>query len=179
MKFQRYGVEMERLKARHLEMVRQWRNSDLVRLRMHFQGIIDEVSQQTWFSGINNERNWYFVAYSNEVPFGVFHIKNIDVHTRVGEAGAFVGDERFLRDAYAARAILALMDFGFLELCLDALEAKYHPSFKEIKTLNEQLGYEMIADEADGFIRARVSRERYLEKTGRLRSIHHTTSHTS
>ena len=179
MKFQRYGIVMERLQAKHLEMVRTWRNSELVRPRMQHRELIDETAHQAWFAGINNEFNWYFVAYSDETPFGVFHIKNVNSTTKTGEAGAFVGDKRFIGDMQAASGILALMDFAFLELGLAALEAKYHPVFAEIRMLNEQLGYEMIAEEKDGFIRARVTKEQYLEKTARIRDAQSPISHIS
>ncbi|HEY0677590.1 MAG TPA: GNAT family N-acetyltransferase [Chitinophagaceae bacterium] len=179
MKFQRYGIEMEALQPKHLEMVRLWRNNEMVRLKMQYQEIISQEAQHSWFNTIDNALNHYFIAYHNNTAFGLFHIKNISLHDNKGEAGAFVADEKYLGHANAALAILALMDFAFFELKLDTLEAKYHPSFKEIKALNEQLGYEKITDETDGFIRAEVSRERYLERTGRLRAQFKTTTHIS
>jgi RimJ/RimL family protein N-acetyltransferase len=164
-----YGICHERLEAPNLELVRGWRNADFVRSRMYYQNEISQVEQIAWFETLDSRRDWYFVAQDQDVPFGVFNIKNIDWLTRTGEAGAFVGSLQDIGTSEPALATLALMDFAFFVLGLDFLEAKYHPQFREIARFNEQLGYEVVADEPDGFVRARLSTERYLTIAGPLR----------
>lgn len=169
MQYHRYGITLQLMEEQHLDMVRQWRNSDLVRSRMHFRDTITEEAQAAWFAGLNRNDNFYFVGFIKEQPFGVFNIKNIRWTERTGEAGAFVAHARFVGSPEPAFAILALMDFAFLELKLALLEAKYNPAFKAIYALNQSLGYEVMEAEEGGFIRARVSAGRYLQVTGHLR----------
>ena len=64
MKFFKYGITLERLKKEDIELVRQWRNSDPVRMNMNYQEIISPEKQLEWFHSINNENFHYtFVPY--------------------------------------------------------------------------------------------------------------------
>jgi hypothetical protein len=169
MRFHRYGIDLERLELKHLEMVRLWRNQNEVRLRMRYQEEISAASQAEWFEKLDTHNDWYFVAIQNEKPFGLFHIKEIDWSRRVGEAGGFVGNPELIGATESGLGILALMDFAFLVLDLDRLEASYRRSYPEIVLLNQQLGYEIFADGPDDFVRARVSAADYLRATEKLR----------
>jgi hypothetical protein len=169
MRFRRYGIDLEQLEAKHLEMVRQWRNHEAVRLRMQYRKEISPEAQSDWFKKLDTHNDWYFVAVQNELPFGLFHIKEINWQEKCGEAGGFVGKPELIGRIEPGIAILALMDFAFFILGLDFLKAKYYRGYKEIAVLNQQLGYEIFADEPDGLVRAQVSTARYLQATGKLR----------
>ncbi|HEX3251661.1 MAG TPA: hypothetical protein VHS05_19655 [Pyrinomonadaceae bacterium] len=169
MRFYRYGIDLERLEAKHLEMVRLWRNQKAVRLRMRYQEEISVASQADWFKKLDTHNDWYFVAIQNEKPFGLFHIKEVDWSRRSGEAGGFVGNPELIGATESGLGILALMDFAFLVLDLDLLEASYRRSYPEIVLLNRQLGYEIFADGPDDFVRARVSAVGYLRATEKMR----------
>lgn len=169
MRFVRYGIELERLEAKHLEMVRQWRNHETVRLRMEYRKKISSEAHTEWFKKLDIYNDWYFVADQNELPFGLFHIKEVNWEGKIGEAGGFVASNELIGGIEPAMGILALMDFAFFILGLDSLEAKYHRGFKGITALNQQLGYEVFAAQPNGFVRARVSSVRYLQATERLR----------
>ena len=169
MRFTRFGVTLERLGARDLELVRYWRNSDTVRPHMRYQRIISPEDQKVWFSGLNCLNDWYFTGKANAEPFGLFHIKNIDWTSRCGEAGGFAGYPELLGCPEPARAVLALMDFAFLVLQLDALEAQYKVNLSRIVMFNEQLGYERVHQDREGFVRARVLAEGYFDKAALVR----------
>src|SRR5215217_5919687 len=169
MHFYRYGIDLKRLEAKHLEMVRQWRNQNAVRSQMRYQKKIGAASHVEWFKKLNAGNDWYFVTVQNEMPFGLFHIKEVDWTRRVGEAGGFVSKIELIGATEAGVAILALMDFAFFILGLDFLEASYGCGHREIVQLNRQLGYEIFAVGPDGFARARVSATSYLRATEKLR----------
>jgi hypothetical protein len=171
MRFHRYGLDLERLEAKHLEMVRKWRNDDAVRLRMRYQKEITPAAQAGWFKKLDKHNDWYFVAAQNEMQFGLFHIKDVDWARRVGEAGGFVSNPELIGAMEAGMGILALMDFAFFMLGLDFLEASYHREDGEIVRLNRQLGYEVFAAGPDDFIRARVSAAGYLRAAEKLRRV--------
>jgi hypothetical protein len=169
--FSRYGLDLQRLEPGHLEMVRQWRNAPWVRDHMQFRENITPESQEAWFSRLRLRRDWYFVAHLNTSPFALVQVKNVDWKEKKGEAGAFVGDTGYIGHPQAALAILSLMDFSFFILGLQRLEAKYRLDLREIAMLNRQLGYQVIASEGDGFVRAAVDVSRYLQVTGKSRSM--------
>jgi hypothetical protein len=169
MRFLRYGIEFTRLEAQHLEMVRQWRNHESVRPRMRYREVISPQAQLAWFNNLHENNDWYFVVFRRAFPFGLFHIKAVNWEAKCGEAGGFVGSPDRIGRLEPGIAILGLMDFAFFILDLDFLEAAYSREYGEIALLNRQLGYEVVNDEPDGFVRARVSIERYLASTVRLR----------
>jgi hypothetical protein len=169
MRFARFGVTLETLGRSHLELVRGWRNSDLVRPNMRYREFIRPEDQVRWFEAIIRENNWYFVAYVRDLPFALFHIRYIDWDRRCGEAGGFVGDPQFIGQPEPAVGTLALMDFAFLMLQLQSLQAHYSPRLPRIAQFNRQLGYETDLAETDGFVCASVNAERYLKRAGTFR----------
>ena len=163
MRFVRFGVTLERLQHKHLELVRQWRNSDLVRPNMRFRELIFPAEEVRWFEGLGPKTNWYFAAATGEVPFALFHVRDIDWAKGLGEAGGFVGDKMSLGRPEAARATLALMDFAFFVLQLRSLQVHYSPRVRKIALFNQQLGYQIDQLEADGFVCSSVTADRYLQ----------------
>lgn len=169
MRVVQYGIALERLGAAQLELVRRWRNREDVRSRMRYRERIGPQAQARWFRKLHQRNDWYFVAMRDASAFGLFHVKGVDWAAGSGEAGGFVGDPALVGGPEPALCILTLMDFAFFMLGLKSLEAQYGCGYGEIVALNRQLGYEVFAEEADGFVRARVSAERYLRMTGKLR----------
>ena len=162
MRVARFGVTLDRLDHRHVEIVRRWRNSDWVRPYMRHQEVVQADEQSRWFAGLDPLRDWYFMAHVGQAPFALFHVKAVDWTRGAGEAGGFVGDPGFVGRPEPAQATLALMDFAFLLLGLHVLEAQYRTDLHRIVRFNTQLGYQVFRDEVDGFVRARVTAERYF-----------------
>jgi hypothetical protein len=104
------------------------------------------------------------------MPFALFHVRDIDALSRVGEAGGFVGEREFVGQPEAAQATLALMDFAFLVLQLKCLQAHYSPRMRKIALFNQQLGYQVDQLEADGFACALVTADRYFERAAAFRA---------
>jgi RimJ/RimL family protein N-acetyltransferase len=167
--FNCYGIQLRRLGQADLRQVWLWRNCPFVREKMQYQKEISWEEQQKWFESLSPTCDWYFIGFDGESPLGVFHIKAIDWLTKTGEAGAFVSSPESLGKPEVGIAILALMDFAFLHLQLKTLEAKYHPDFKSVANLNQQLGYEIFTSYDDGFVRARVTKEGYFQVAQKLR----------
>ncbi len=161
MRYERFGISLERLAPAHLERVRGWRNHDWVRQRMRVREPIAAAAQTAWFAGLDPLRDWYFVADDGAGPFGLFHVKAIDWTRRCGEAGGFVGERSRLATPAAAAATLALMDFAFEVLALETLEAQYDAGVEALARFNTALGYQPLRQE-DGFVRVSVSAARHF-----------------
>jgi len=162
MRFTRFGVALERLERKDIETVRRWRNSWWVRLRMRRKGYIAPDDQLRWFESLDSRSDWYFMAEQQSRQFGLVHVKEIDWDERCGEAGGFVGARELIGGPAPAMAILALMDFAFLLLGLRSLQAQYDSRLHKVSRFNARLGYRVFREDADGFVRASVTAERYL-----------------
>ena len=162
MRFVRFGITLERLQPAHLELVRLWRNSDWVRPYMRYRTMIQPDDQKSWFENLDPERDWYFCTAVAGRPLALFHVKGIDWEQASGEAGGFVANPGFIGRPEPALATLALMDFAFLVLRLDSLEAQYSAALRRVVRFNQQLGYRVFRREPEGFVRAQVAAERYF-----------------
>lgn len=163
MRFTRFGVTLERLERRQLESVRRWRNSEWVRPHMRHRAVVQPADQARWFDNLDPRCDWYFCAHVGDAaPFALLHVKAVDWTRKSGEAGGFVGSPDFIGRPEAAQATLALMDFAFLLLNLESLEAQYRVALRKIVRFNEQLGYQVFRHEPDDFLRAQVRADRYF-----------------
>lgn len=162
MRFSRFGVTLARLDRDRIDLVRTWRNGLWVRPFMRHRRTLTEDDQQRWFSGLDPIRDWYFLAEADAGPFALFHVKDVDWQAGSGEAGGFVGHPDLLGRAAPAQATLALMDFAFLVLGLDALEAHYASSLPRLVRFNERLGYRAMEVDGEGFVHARVGAADYF-----------------
>lgn len=169
MRFARFGVRLERVEHEHLELVRQWRNSDWVLPHMRYREFIQPDQQLRWFDALEPTSNWYFIAHTRDVPYALFHIKDIDWTRGSGESGGFVGDPAFIGRPEPAQATLALMDFAFFVLQLQVLQAHYNAKLSRIVHFNRQLGYQILREEADGFSCASVTADGYLKTADAFR----------
>jgi hypothetical protein len=95
MKFYKYGITLERLKEEDIELVRQWRNSDAVRLNMNFREIISPEQQMKWFESINTVSYHYVLIHYQGEKIGLLNDKNIDWEARTSETGIFIGRPEF------------------------------------------------------------------------------------
>jgi RimJ/RimL family protein N-acetyltransferase len=162
LRFSRYGVTLARLDRDRVDLVRTWRNGAWVRPFMRHRRRLSEDDQQRWFSGLDPIRDWYFLAEADGGPFALFHVKDVDWQTGSGEAGGFVGHPDLLGGAAPAQATLALMDFAFLVLGLEALYARYRVSLPKMVRFNERLGYRAMEVDGEGFVHARIGAADYF-----------------
>jgi len=162
MKMDKYGVELRRLVGSDMEKVRQWRNSDHVRLKFEYQEIITPEAQMAWFEGLSPEKDHYFMVSIQEEEIGVVHIKDVLPVMGQGEAGIFIGEEAWLGTPEPMWAVMTLMDFGFAELNLKTLIAKVKADEKKTLEFNAWLGYEVAQDLKNGFLKLRCTRENYF-----------------
>ncbi len=95
MKFFKYGITLERLKEKDIELVRQWRNSDPVRMNMNYREIITPKMQRDWFQSINNVNFHYVMIHYQGEKIGLLNDKNIDWEARTSETGIFIGRPEF------------------------------------------------------------------------------------
>lgn len=141
---EKYGIRLLPLEKKHLELVRIWRNSPHVQRNFEFQEEIDGERQLGWFTRLDQESNWYWIIETGEDLIGVVHIKDVNFTTKTGEAGVFIGDERYLNSPEPVFAVLAMMDFAFLEQEFKSLRAKIHQDRQKIIGFNLSLGYQKV-----------------------------------
>jgi len=170
MKFFKYGIILERLKEEDIEIVRQWRNSDPVRLNMKYQDIITPEQQQQWFISINNLRfNYLMIHYQGE-KIGLLNDKNIDWESRSSESGIFLGRTEFYNTFVPYLVSVAGIESTFYLMGWEKQYAHILYSNHNAIKFNLQLGYELSeGQEGEDHQQYELTRESFERKAGKIR----------
>lgn len=141
--FTQFGITFKALSEANLEMVRIWRNSDDVRFFMQYQEIITPEQQQTWFQQLDKSTNYYFVTYQNEIPFGLYNIKDVDFNIGIGELGVFLKNRNIWETDCSMRGSIAILKFAFEILNLNTLKSHVLKTNKKVLVYNQQMGFQI------------------------------------
>lgn len=102
MKYMKYGVTLERLTAKDIEQVRQWRNEPIVVRNHAFREYISPEMQEKWFISVNNINNLYTIIEFKGEKIGVIDFKDIDWDEKTFEGGIFIPFEKYHNTALPA-----------------------------------------------------------------------------
>ena len=170
MKFFKYGIILERLKEADIELVRQWRNSDPVRLNMRHREIITADQQRQWFWSVNNTRfNYMLIHYKGE-KIGLLNDKNIDWTTLTSESGIFLGRPEYYSTFVPYLVSVAGIETTFYLLSWRKQYAHILRSNVNAIKFNLQLGYRLCMEQEDpDYQLYEMTRESFEEKAGKVR----------
>ena len=165
-----FNIKLKRVQFNDIEILRTWRNSDYVNQRMTDNKYITKEMQENWFSSINNEFNYYFIAEYNEEKVGVISVKNINNNT--GEGGIYLASEKYENTSVVARIVLCFNDFIFDELKLDYITSYVKKdNIKAIASTFAQ-GGTIDTDHCNpDYIHFRLYKKNYINKTQKIRKI--------
>lgn len=170
MKVYKYGIVLERLKARDIELVRQWRNSDPVRLNMEYREIITPEQQVKWFDSINNLQNNYYLIYYKGEKIGLLNDKNIDWENRTSESGLFLGRTEYYSTFVPYFISIAGIELNFYSLNWNKQFAHILRSNVNAINYNKQLGYVLLpAQEETENQLYEMTRESFEKQSGKIR----------
>ncbi|MDD4597477.1 MAG: GNAT family N-acetyltransferase [Lentimicrobiaceae bacterium] len=144
MKLFRYGIELERLRVDDIEMVREWRNADRVRLNMAYQQLITADEQNAWFETINNANNNYLIIKYKGEKIGLLNDKNINWKKRTSESGLFIG-----KPEYYATFVPLLVSVAGIQATFGVMGwNRHYARILKHNTLainfNKMLGYQLV-----------------------------------
>jgi len=172
MKLIRYGIVLERLKERDLELVRQHRNSETIRQTMEFREYITPEMQKEWFQKINNIHNFYLLIHYEGEKIGLINAKNIDWEKQELESGIFLWEAKYYETFVPAVVSLMITDMCFELFNWDALYAHILKTNTRAIAYNTALGYELMPGQ-EGMENQlyRLTPERFRKKTARIRQL--------
>ena len=169
MKFFKYGITLERLKEQDIELVRQWRNSDPVRLNMKYQDFITPEQQQQWFHSINTPAfNYLLIHYQGE-KIGLLNDKNIDWDARTSESGIFLGRPEFYNTFVPYLVSVAGIETTFYLLGWKRQFAHILRSNVNAIKFNLELGYQLCDGQEDDHQQYEITRESFEQKACKIR----------
>ena len=172
MKFFKYGITLERLKEEDIELVRQWRNSDPVRLKMKYREIITPEQQRIWFNSINNVNSHYVIIHYKGEKIGLLNDKNIDWENLSSETGIFIGRPEFYHTFVPYLVSVAGIETLFNFIGWKKQYAHILKSNTNAINYNLQLGYQLCeGQEGVDHRRYELTRESFDQTAGKIRKM--------
>lgn len=164
-----FGIELEPLSEKTLELVRQWRNDECTSRFMEFRNQISEEDQKNWFSSIKDAH--YFVIKSGPAAVGLIDLKKIDLENKTAESGLLIGNKDFVGTGIALGASILLLDFAFAALHLNTVTAKISKLNTEAEKYNQLLGFVRKNEINEQFYCWELSKEVYLGRKNDLLQV--------
>lgn len=146
-----YQVRLRPIQSADMEQLRAWRNSDTVRRQMLNQSPISEQQQLAWFSKLqHDETQQHWVVEYKGTPIGSTNIRVSDSQStiqdaKVLEAGLYIGEPKYQGNILAFAPTLALYDYCFNTLNIEAFKAVVLKTNRAALNYNEKLGYEITS----------------------------------
>lgn len=170
MKLFKYGITLERLKEADIELVRQWRNSDPVRLNMEYREIISSAQQAEWFRKVDNLENNYMMIHYRGEKIGLLNDKNIDWEARTSESGLFLGRTDYYSTFVPYLVSVAGIEATFYFLNWNRQYAHIMRSNPNAIRYNMQLGYRLCDGQEQVENRLyELTRESFEQTAGKIR----------
>ena len=145
----KYGITLERLTEADIELVRQHRNSELIRRRMFYQKQITEEEQKTWFSKINNDHNYYFLILHKGKKIGLTH-GNIDSYEKgISHGGIFIWEPTAMQSHLPIVASVCATDLIFFLVKMKKSMAEVRADNKIALEYNQKFGYKIVKELSD------------------------------
>lgn len=142
----KYGLELREVEREDLELIRQYRNTDIIKNKMIHRQQITREQQLKWFEEIRGVNHFYFLIYKDDSAIGLINGKNIDFTNRTSEGGIFVWNEDRNYETSITASII-LNDWNFFINGFDKNYAQVLKSNKQAIAYNQFMGYHIAEKE--------------------------------
>lgn len=177
MRINKYGILLSTLKEEDIELVREKRNSEMIRSTMHFREIISPEMQKAWFENVksaiykNESPSFYFIIHYKKEKIGLISGKNIDSDSQSSEGGFFIWASQYWGTLVPVMTSVITLDYTFLlndykENYIKVLKSNTNAIF-----YNKQLGYKPIEKYSEDNLSQYyvLTKENYLKNAEKFR----------
>lgn len=142
MQIKKYGLILKEVEREDLELIRQYRNTDIIKNKMIHRKQITREQQLNWFKEISGINHFYFLIYKNDSAIGLINGKNIDYVNKTSEGGIFVWNEDRNYETSITASII-LNDWNFFINNFKINYAQVLKTNKKAIAYNEFMGYKI------------------------------------
>jgi len=168
----KYGIMLERLTQKDLELVRQKRNDDSIRSFMFYQKKISKKEQEIWFESINNIHNYYFIIHANQKKVGLISGKKVNYQEKTSYGGIFLWERGPEVSLLASKASIIMIEIIFKLFGFKATFAEIKKSNTSQIAYNKMLGYVQFSEhKEDNKLEFILTKEAYSKKGNKIRKI--------
>lgn len=150
------------------EIVRKGRNQPFVRQNHFYQDIITKEQHTDWYARVSQSRDYYLVAYKDEVPLGLLYLKDISPGMLTGQIGVFFWQENILRTRIPILSIIIFLDFFLTTVGVDRIDALIRMDNRSMDNIVKFLNFDITYDSEQNTINAHLTRQRFLTHRNEL-----------
>lgn len=144
-------IKLEEYSEVYLELSWEWLNDKDIKALTNTPQFSKE-SQNVWFESLKNKTNYkiWGVSYDN-IPIGVFGIKNIDTEDKVGEYWGYIGRKEYWGKGLGKQILLNLLNVAKDDLFLENIVLKVLIDNEVAINLYKKVGFNEVSRQ-DGLI---------------------------
>ncbi|HDZ5417928.1 TPA: GNAT family N-acetyltransferase [Vibrio harveyi] len=167
-----HGVTLTPLNESHLEMLRNWRNSEFVRRFMLYQEDISENQQREWFEKLKGSKKFYFIITDEAGVYGCcnINIEMDDLGHWFAEGGIFSAEESKLNSLTPIKAICTLYHWGFTSCGVSCIKARIRNDNKRAIRFNNGLGFK-VDHVTDGVTYATLTKSSFEHRYDAIKRV--------
>lgn len=139
------SVSLKLVEEKDIELIRKWRNSELINSVSFSNEQITAEMQKAWFEKISkdiNARHWLIMANNN--PAGYASIKNIDLeNSRCEFASLYLGEPSLLGSGIGAIAEFFLIEYIYNNLTIRKIYCEVMETNPKVIQLHKKFGFEV------------------------------------
>ncbi len=135
-------IELIPLKEEHIEMVRNWRNSEEVSKYMYSDEKITPEMQKKWFAKVSSDKTCkYFIISYNGKPLGLVSVSGIDHVLKSCYWAFYIADTSVRGAGIGAKVEYNMLTYVFDELKLNKLRCEVFCSNDMVIKMHEKFGF--------------------------------------
>lgn len=167
MKISHGNMVLRSLQKKDLELVRTWRNNEMVNQHLLNREYISKSDQVKWFENLDAEISLYCIAEESGVPFGLIYATEINKNEQTFWGNALVGELEFRNSVLPVKAVVMLMWYFLETLGFETCFSKVATSNTSALQLNQRLGFLPFKKEGEVSIQ-RCNRALFHSKGARI-----------
>jgi len=148
------NVQLRKICVTDIELIRKWRNSDLIKNVSYNRDDISPEMQIKWFESIkDNMSQLHWIINIEGTDAGYAAIKNIDLKNRRCEfASLYIADENFLLNGAGAIAQYKILNYMFSEYSeILKIHCEVLAFNKKVIQLHKRFGFLIEGEQKDHY----------------------------
>jgi UDP-4-amino-4,6-dideoxy-N-acetyl-beta-L-altrosamine N-acetyltransferase len=136
------AIEFIPLAKDHIEIIREWRNSESISKFMYTDDVISSEQQIKWFEKISNDSSQkYWIVYNNSEPVGQVSLYLIKPRFKTCYWAYYIGNENAAGTGIGAKIEFKLLNYVFDEMKFNKLCCEVFVFNESVIRLHEKFGF--------------------------------------
>ena len=153
-----------------LELVRNWRNDQLVNQHLLNREHISQEEQLEWFKTLDSQGSLYFIIEENNQPVGLIYANQISLEKRSFWGNVLMGNRESKDSWTSVKAVLLLFNLMLVQCSFKAVYSVVSKKNRPALAMNRRMGF-IPYQETDTLSYESCEFNDHYRKTERIRTV--------